>query len=179
MNFMFLEYAKKAKNAINRRQETNEHYAAVRQFIKAPVGGKLLDIGVGSDIMLQKLSDKGLDLYGVDISAADRNRSIDEIALMGRADIEELPYDDNDFDCVTTLHTPPLWADKKAALTEILRILKAGGRFICVFTFDSDTGLGTPPRALREKARAAGFVNVAVKILRAEGTYLLIGEKPC
>lgn len=176
---MFLEYAVKLKNAMNRRKEENEHYAAVRQYINAPEGGKLLDIGLGSDIMLQKLSDKGLDLYGVDISAADRDRSIDEIALMGQANIEELPYFDNFFDCVTTLHTPPLWKDKKAALTEILRVLKTGGRFVCLFTFDNDTGLGTPPRALREKARQAGFENVAVKILRSEGSYLLIGEKPC
>ena len=176
---MFLGYADKLKNALNRRKEENEHYAAVRQFIKAPIGGRLLDISLGSDIMLQKLSDTKISLYGVDISSADRDRSIDEIALMGQANIEELPYFDNFFDCVTTLHTPPLWEDKKAALTEILRVLKAGGRFVCLFTFDNDTGLGTPPRALREKARQAGFENVAVKILRAEGSYLLVGDKPC
>ena len=176
---MFLGYADKLKNALNRRKEENEHYAAVRQFIKAPANGRLLDISLGSDIMLQKLSDKGIGLYGVDISAADRDRNIDEIALMGQANIEELPYFDNFFDCVTTLHTPPLWENKKAALTEILRVLKAGGRFVCLFTFDNDTGLGTPPRALREKARQAGFENVTVKILRAEGSYLLVGDKPC
>ncbi len=176
MNLMFFEYV---KNALNRRKESNEHYAAARQFIKAPIGGRLLDIGIGSDTMLQKLSDKALDLYGIDISPSDRSRSIDEIALMGQADIEELPYFDNFFDCVTTLYTPPLWKDKKAALCEILRVLKTEGRFVCVFTFDSDTGLGTPPRDLREKARAAGFRNVAVKILRTEGSYLLTGDKPC
>ncbi|SEK39419.1 class I SAM-dependent methyltransferase [Ruminococcus albus] len=176
---MFLEYAVKLKNAMNRRKEENEHYAAVRQFINAPAGGKLLDIGLGSDVMLQKLSDKGLDLYGVDISASDRERSIDEIALMGQANIEELPYFDNFFDCVTTLHTPPLWENKTAALKEILRVLKEGGRFVCLFTFDSDTGLGTPPRSLRETVRQAGFEKVAVKILRSDGSYLLTGEKPC
>lgn len=176
---MFLEYAGKLKNVLNRRNEENEHYAAVRQFINVPSGGRLLDISMGSDKMLQKLSDKQLNLYGVDISSADRNRSIDEIALMGQADIEELPYFDNFFDCVTTIDTPPLWKNKKAAFTEILRVLKAGGRFVCVFTFDSDTGLGTPPRGLREKAREAGFEKVVVKILRAVGSYLLTGDKPC
>ena len=66
-----------------------------------------------------------------------------------------------------------------AAFAEILRVLKAGGQLLCAFDFDSDSGEGTPPRTLRESARQAGFENVKVKVLRSEGSYLLIGDKPC
>ncbi|MBQ8967053.1 methyltransferase domain-containing protein [Ruminococcus sp.] len=176
---MFREYAKKLKNAWNGKQTENEKYAAVKQFVNAPRQGRLLDIGLGGDAMLQKLSDKRLALYGVDISSADRERSIDEIALMGLTKIDELPYHDEFFDCVTTVDTTTLWEDKMAAFAEILRVLKAGGQLLCAFDFDSDSGEGTPPRTLRESARLAGFENVRVKVLRSEGSYLLIGDKPC
>ncbi len=176
---MLLEYAKKAKSAWDRRRSADEKFAAVKRFVSAPKGGRLLDIGTGSDAMLQCLSDKGLALYGVDISAADRERSIDEIALMGLTRIEELPYHDDFFDCVTTVDTTRLWEDKKAAFREILRVLKSGGQLLCTFSFDDNNGEGTPPRMLREQARQAGFENVRVKILHSEGCYLLVGEKPC
>lgn len=175
---MLLEYAKRLKNTLSVRRAEKERYAAVRQFVKERGRGRLLDIGVGSDEMLRMLGGKGLDLYGVDISSADRERSIDEIALMGMASIEELPYNDGFFDCVTSVDTPPLWQDKAAAFAEILRVLRSGGQLVCAFEFDDETGAGTPPRAFRAQARKAGLVNVSVKVLREEGGYLLVGEKP-
>ena len=90
-----------------------------------------------------------------------------------------LPFEEGVFDLVTAFETVYFWPDIEECFRGVRRTLKAGGRFVCLFTFDNDTGLGTPPRALREKARQAGFENVAVKILRAEGSYLLIGDKPC
>ena len=176
---MILHAVRTAKAAWSRQKAVNEQYSAVKQYVRAPKGGRLLDIGVGGDTMLQMLGDKELALYGVDISAADRKRSIDEIALQGMASIYELPYNDSFFDCVTTVDTPDLWEDNKAAFREILRVLKSGGQILCAFSFSDDNGRGTPPRTLRAEARAAGFVNVSVKILRAEGKYLLTGEKPC
>ena len=97
---------------------------------------------------------------------------------MGMASIEELPYNDGFFDCVTSVDTPPLWQDKAAAFAEILRVLRSGGQLVCAFEFDGETGAGTPPRALRAQARKAGLVNVSVKVLREDGGYLLVGEKP-
>lgn len=176
---MFNDYLNHLKAVHMNKQAVTEQYSVIRRFLKAPKDGRLLDIGTGSDELLQKLSDKGLDLYGVDISAADRERSIDEIALMGLTSIEELPYHGGFFDCVTTLHTPKLWEDKKKAFSEILRVLKPGGQLLCVFTFDSASGVGTPPRNFRAQAREAGFTDVTVKVMRTEGAYLLIGEKPC
>lgn len=176
---MLLKYAKTAKAVLDRRRIEKEKFAAVKKFLKVPAGGRLLDISTGSDAVLQALSDSGLQLYGVDISSADRKRSIDEIALQGKASIYELPYNECFFNCVTTLDTPDLWEDNKAALTEILRVLKEGGQLLCVFTFSDDNGSGTPPRTLREEARAAGFAEVRVKLLPTEGCYLLTGKKIC
>lgn len=156
-----------------------EMCAAVKHFINAPEGGRLLDIGMGGDTLLRSLGDKGLNLYGVDISSADRSRSMDELALTGQANIAELPYNDSFFDCVTSLDSSRIWEDKGEAFAEILRVLKAGGQLLCAFRFDSGNGSGTPPRAFRSQAREAGFENVKVKVLRSEGCYLLTGEKPC
>lgn len=175
---MFYDFSA-LKDRYRQHDVRTEIYSAVRRFLKAPKDGKLLDIGTGSDELLQKLSNMGLNLYGVDISAADRERSIDEIALMGMTCIEDLPYNDDFFDCVVTLDTPVLWEDKKAAFAEILRVLKAGGQFLCVFSFDDRSGKGTPPRNFRAQARDAGFANVTVKVMKNEGMYLLTGDKPC
>ena len=172
-------FTDKIIKAIYARSVREEQFAAIQQFIKAPEGGKLLDIGTGNDRLLLKLKDSGLKLYAVDITPPDRPRTMDEISLIGYSSIEEIFYPDDFFDCVTTIDTPELWEDKMTALTEIKRVMKAGTQFICVFGFDSKTGEGTPPRTLRAQARKAGFVNVSVKILRAEGRYLLTGEKPC
>lgn len=166
------------KRHVERRADA-EMCAAIRQFISASGGGRLLDIGMGSDTLLRSLGEKGLNLYGVDISSADRDRSMDELALTGQADIADLPYNDSFFDCVTTLDTPRIWEDRRTAFAEILRVLKAGGQLLCAFKFDSENGSGTPPRALRAQAREAGFERVKVKVLRTEGCYLLVGEKPC
>lgn len=171
-------FAHRVLKKLESKKADAEMCRAVGRFLRAPKNGRLLDIGVGDDRLLRRQGDKGLNLYGVDISAADRSRSIDELALTDQASIEELPYNDGFFHCVTALDTAVLWENKAAALAELFRVLRSGGQLLCAFRFDSDNGSGTPPRTLRSQAREAGFERVGVKVLRSEGCYLLIGDKP-
>lgn len=153
------------------KQRENELYFAVKKFIKCGEGGRLLDLNFGGDRLLGSISELGLNLYGVDISDSEHERTIDEIALNGRASINELPYNDEFFDTVTTVDTLCGWSGERG-FSEILRVLKHGGQLLCSFH-----AVGITPQQARSLARRAGFVNVTVKVLRAEDCYLLIGEK--
>lgn len=153
------------------RERDTELYYAARRFISCREGGRLLDLNFGGDRLLNSLSEIGLDLYGIDISDSDHERTIDELALNGRASINELPYNDSFFNVVTTVDTLREWYGIKG-FGEILRVLKSGGELICSFY-----AYGFTPQQARTLARKAGFKDVTVKVLKSDNCYLLIGKK--
>jgi ubiquinone/menaquinone biosynthesis C-methylase UbiE len=73
-----------------------------------------------------------------------------------RADARDLPYEDESFDAaflVTVIGEVP---DQDAALQELRRVIKPGGRLVVGETFLGDPHAVTPGR-LRERAERAGF----------------------
>lgn len=153
------------------KERDKELYYAAKRFIRAREGGRLLDLNFGGDRLLSSLTELGLDLYGIDISDSDHERTIDELALNGRASINELPYNDDFFNAVTTVDTLSEWYGING-FKEILRVLKSGGELICSFY-----AYGFTPQQARSLARKAGFKDVTVKVLKSENCYLLIGKK--
>jgi 2-polyprenyl-3-methyl-5-hydroxy-6-metoxy-1,4-benzoquinol methylase len=118
--------------------DVDEHhwwYRGRRRIIRAeldrlalPTGARVLDAGCGSGRTLQELADYGSEVYGIELDpeAAEvaRSRANAEVRI-GR--LEELPYEDGQFDLVTCLdvveHTP----DDRVALRELRRVCKPGG----------------------------------------------------
>ena len=49
-------------------------------------------------------------------------------------DIEQLPFEENTFDCLVSRYSAHHWADPQTALHECRRVLKPGGRFILADT---------------------------------------------
>ncbi len=97
-----------------------------------------LELGCGTGFFMINLMQAGVIKEGfvTDISpkmveVAQRNASNLGLSLEGRAaDAERIPYDDNSFDLVVghaVLHHIP---DVAAAMREVLRVLKPGGRFV-------------------------------------------------
>ncbi len=100
--------------------------------------GSALEVGCGTGFFLLNLKQAGVleqghvtDISSGMVAAAQRNATALGFALDGRvADAERLPYDDETFDLVVghaVLHHIP---DVEAALGEVLRVLKPGGRFV-------------------------------------------------
>ncbi len=96
--------------------------------------GRILDLGCGNGAFLDKLSPNFEAGVGVDLSAemlkqaqkrADRNQKLKFVKISG----PEIPFADNSFDLViSTLAFRYL--DWDPILSEILRVLKPGGRFL-------------------------------------------------
>ncbi|WP_338751110.1 class I SAM-dependent methyltransferase [Janibacter alittae] len=100
--------------------------------------GRVLELGAGTGFFSLNLKRAGLveDVHVSDLSpgmveAAETNAERLGFTIEGRvADAESLPYEDDSFDLVVghaVLHHIP---DVEAALREVLRVLRPGGRFV-------------------------------------------------
>lgn len=97
-------------------------------------GRKILEIGVGLGADHQQFAEAGAELFGCDLTPRAVEHTRRRFQLLGlksvlrQADAEALPYDDASFDLVYSwgvLHHSP---DTPAAVNEVHRVLKAGGR---------------------------------------------------
>jgi len=102
-----------------------------------PVVGKtLLDVGCGDGELASKLARRGAAVTGLDadpmmIAAAHRRSEIENTRLTlveGRA--EQLPFEDESFDCVLAVTVLCFVQDAECAVAEMARVLKPGGRLV-------------------------------------------------
>ena len=172
-------------------------YNAVYNFVPKQPNARILDVGYGNGDMLKRLDEK-LDavFYGIDISEdmkvlatkANARAVATEKMFLSTGDVENMPYDDGFFDCVYTINTIYFWKDADKAMSEIMRTLKDGGRFICGFyskayfdrsdkyKFEGETYYTTGE--LKEFAQKHGLENVKIKVVdEKKFMYCLIGEK--
>lgn len=172
-------------------------YNAVYNFVPKDEGVKILDVGYGNGDMLKRLDEK-LDavFYGIDISEdmkvlatkANARAVATDKMMLSVGSVDEMPYEDSFFDCIYTINTVYFWQDADKAMSEIVRTLKVGGRFICAFyskayfdrsekfKFEGETYYTTGE--LKALAQKYGFENVRVKVVdEKKYMYCLIGEK--
>lgn len=108
----------------------------VRQAAAGP-GDLSLDVATGTGRIAQLLARRGARSIGVDftVSMMEQGRKSgvgsDEVAFVG-GDALNLPFADNTFDCVTTGFAMRNVVDIKAAFLEMRRVLKPGGRLVCL-----------------------------------------------
>lgn len=105
------------------------------EWLQIPRGGIALDVGSGPGNVTASLAraagPDGLAL-GVDISEpmlarAVRNEAGPQVGFI-KADAQRLPLRDNTFDAAVSTAVLQLVPDPKAALTELARVLRSGGR---------------------------------------------------
>jgi ubiquinone/menaquinone biosynthesis C-methylase UbiE len=132
----------------------------------APQGGAVLDIGTGPGVLLVEIARRrpdlrlaGIDLSADMVAAAQRNLAgIGDRATAHVGDVTDLPFPDGSFDLVVSSFSLHHWEDPAAAVPELARVLRPGGRlYVYDFTFApfdaltaaaSDRSLftGEPPR---------------------------------
>ncbi len=102
----------------------------------APPGATVLDIGTGPGVLLVELARRRPDLrvIGVDLSADMVEAASRNLAEFGHrasvhvADVTDLPLGDNCVDLVVSSLSLHHWDRPEAAIAELDRVLRAGGR---------------------------------------------------
>lgn len=97
---------------------------------------RILDIGVGSGILLPSLARNGSDVYGIDYrkdfikKARDFCEGMGVKAKLHLSDAAKLPFHDNFFDSVISMSVMEHVPNLENALMEVKRILKPNGIFV-------------------------------------------------
>ncbi|HKD96809.1 MAG TPA: class I SAM-dependent methyltransferase [Micromonosporaceae bacterium] len=108
----------------------------------APAGAAVLDVGTGPGVLLVELAKRRPDLRltGVDLSAdmiTAAKRNLDKFGDRANAqigDVTDLPFADGSFDLVVSSLSLHHWDHPEAAVPELARVLRPGGR-VCVYDF--------------------------------------------
>ncbi|MCY7413752.1 MAG: bifunctional demethylmenaquinone methyltransferase/2-methoxy-6-polyprenyl-1,4-benzoquinol methylase UbiE [Salinibacterium sp.] len=111
--------------------------AATVRAVAPAAGERILDIAAGTGTSSVALQKNGAKVIALDFSAgmiAEGRRKHPSVEFV-QADAEKLPFGDNEFDVVTISFGLRNVNEPKAALSEMYRVLKPGGRLvICEFS---------------------------------------------
>jgi ubiquinone/menaquinone biosynthesis C-methylase UbiE len=112
------------------------YHTHISTYIRSalPKGGKLLDIGCGTGLFVERYIEAGGSAIGLDISRKmieqARRRCIACEYTIGTG--EKIPFCDNSFDAVSSLLVFSYVKDPETMLNEAYRVLKPGGKIsIC------------------------------------------------
>ncbi|GAA4243524.1 demethylmenaquinone methyltransferase [Dactylosporangium darangshiense] len=138
-------------------------------------GEKVLDLGAGTGVSTLELGRSGAYAVGADISVgmlqAGREKR-PEVPLLA-ADALHLPFDDETFDAVTISFALRNIADTDAALAEMARVTKPGGRLVvCEFS----TPTWRPFRAVYQGYLVGALPQVAKRVSSNPSAYEYLAE---
>jgi ArsR family transcriptional regulator len=145
--------------------------------------GVLLDVGTGSGHLLELLAANATRAVGIDISSNALRLARTNVHAAGlshcelqRGDMYDLPFAGPLFDTVTVDRVLATAQRPAAALSEIARTLKSGGRAIVIEDFDtlSAAGAANPIATLREWFARAGLECHRVHPVDTEDAHLLV-----
>ena len=96
---------------------------------KIEKGKKILDIACGKGLFLNAAKEKGLEIFGLDISdvAINKAKAIVKESNFVVGDAEEMPYQDEEFDYVTCFGSLEHFAHPEKGVRELSRALKRNG----------------------------------------------------
>jgi ubiquinone/menaquinone biosynthesis C-methylase UbiE len=100
--------------------------------------GRLLDLGCGNGALAGRVAAQGALVTGIDPSPAAIERARDAHPDMTwglPADDGRLPVPDSAFDVVTCVHVLEHVADTQSLMSEVRRVLAAGGLFLAVVPY--------------------------------------------
>ena len=174
------------------RRDFQRRRELVENALRAQPGERILDVGCGPGFYVEALLDRvgsAGTVVGVDISAdmiaiaAKRSEGHDNVSFH-QASATSLPVDDASFDAALSVQVLEFVEDVDAALAEVHRALRPGGRFV-VWDVDWSTvswhseqpermshvmriwnnHLSHPylPRTLASQLTSAGFAGIAVE----------------
>lgn len=108
--------------------------------------GNVLDVACGTGDMMVRLAEQGCTVTGVDIS--EEMLEVARLKAKGArfmvADAEHLPFEDNSFDTVTCAFGVRNFVHLEKGLSEMMRVLKPGGKMVILELATPDNPLIKP-----------------------------------
>ncbi|EDN70140.1 conserved hypothetical protein [Beggiatoa sp. PS] len=95
-------------------------------------GGRLLEIGFGNAERLSLLSSLGWQAVGIDFDKTAVENGLRNGLNVSLGDVSDKQYPDDYFDAIISSHVIEHIPDPKVWLNECVRILKPGGKLICM-----------------------------------------------
>jgi len=94
--------------------------------------GRVLEVGVGTGMIALPLAERGIDVVGLDLSAAMMAKLVEKAGGLApfpllRGDATRLPFSDATFGATYARHVLHLIRDWRAVVGELCRIVRSGG----------------------------------------------------
>lgn len=117
----------------------NSHNMFIRHILSDERPLKVLDIGCGTGEFVLKLKQyrRDINIFGIDISSDMIGVAKEKVKFQRDidfriGDVENMPYDDGYFDCVTCAHSFHHYPNKSKAVREVFRVLKNRGKVMII-----------------------------------------------
>ena len=143
-------------------------YAATEEIGRVAPGSRVLDVPCGGGVALRGLRpDQDVSYVAADLDprmlertqASARRRGLGHLVRTERADVGDLPFDDESFDLVVTFTGLHCFPDPEGAIAEMARVLRPGGRLVGSSLLE-DSGLRFA--GLRATGRLSGLLGPGV-----------------
>lgn len=103
--------------------------------LRPPTGASALEVGSGAGLLTAELARRGLRVTSTDASSGMVDLTAEHVQRAGlqdavsvrAADVHELPFTTGEFDIVIALGVLPWVHDARRAVTEMARVVRAGG----------------------------------------------------
>ena len=98
-----------------------------------PPSARALDVGCGTGVLLERIRERGVEGWGVDLSPEMLGVAAERLgggARLVRADAGALPFPDACFDAVASSSALHHWPDPTRTVAEMLRVLRPGGQMV-------------------------------------------------
>jgi len=147
------------------------------ELLNIAQGESVLELGCGAGYAMKLILDQTLveQVVGVDLSptiilsAAIRNKNglNAKKATLVQANVNRLPFQDENFDKVFSIHSIYFWENLSETFTEIYRVLKPGGYFVITLCDGKDDEIWEDIKSMIEErlipiAKENGFLDVAL-----------------
>lgn len=130
--------------AVNRWDSS--HLQKVDRLLDLAAGERVLEVGCGAGHLTRRLAERGVDVTGIDANPnASEIADTDRVRTM-RA--EALDFPDDSFGAIVSVHAIEHIPDLDAALQEMGRVLRPGGRALFIYPAEPIMGLYAIPTSI-------------------------------
>lgn len=144
---MSVAYRSEKYSLMNTPIEVDRHVRRVLRHLEPTPSDRILEIGCGRGFLTRRIQAHSPDTLGIDANPESiRHGVAPNLRVMGA---NHLDFEQASFDKAYSFHTLEHLPDPGLALGEIARVLRPGGRLLCVVPAEPIRGLFAVPSALR------------------------------